>query len=713
VSARVCPACGSPLPAVSVVRGPDRLHGVPGEFEIAVCATCGSGRTMPFVPADRLGELYPSDYNAYALPTQPLLRAAATGLFRARYSLALRSPPLARMTQRPAGRLLDVGSGRGDLGVVLGGRGWGVVGVEPSAEACVEASGRGVHSIEGTLQTVGGELEPGFDAVVFNHSLEHVVEPVEDLRIALRLLARGGIVIVSVPNFGGWQARRFGAEWFHLDLPRHRSHFTARGLLLLLARSGFADVEMTTSTSADGLPVSLEYRLFGRRRFDRGVARYALMATTLLMAPVAKGLNRTAGEGDILGADRSLLLVAQLTPPSTLVAARRAAGLTKYLSRLGYRVTVLTSTVSGEGSIEGAAEVIRTGDLLSSRLNWRRGHFQALSGNAAAGYARPSRLEAVAVPDLAVLTWMPAALLRAFRLRGRRFDCVITSSPPPSTHVVGWALQKRGSCWIAELRDGWTFEPPRPAWPFGLQRCADRALERSLLKHADAVVAVTDPIVEDARRRLGVDAHLITNGFDPESVPKQPDADTFTAGKHSLLHTGRIALARSSPRPLLEALRRLRTSAPATSEQLEVVFAGPLSAEEHDELGAPDLRGSVRVLGPVPHDRALGLQRGADSLLVITEGAQRRSVATGKLFEYLAAARPILVLGAGTEAARIVEEAGAGFAAPADEPDAIADALRRLVEETPAAAAPEAVERYSYPALARVYDDLIAQTWRR
>ncbi|MDQ6749405.1 MAG: hypothetical protein M3Z33_01415, partial [Actinomycetota bacterium] len=61
-------------------------------------------------------------------------------------------------------------------------------------------------------------------------------------------------------------------------------------------------------------------------------------------------------------AGRELLLVAQLAPPSTLSAARRAAGLVKYLERLGHRVTVLTSMSSGSGGLAGAAHVVRTRD---------------------------------------------------------------------------------------------------------------------------------------------------------------------------------------------------------------------------------------------------------------------------------------------------------------------------------------------------------------
>ncbi len=81
-----------------------------------MCGDCGSGRTLPYVPSDELGALYPGSYNAYALPEAPLARAAATGLFRWRYWKALRRLPLRALAADGSGRLLDVGSGRGDLG---------------------------------------------------------------------------------------------------------------------------------------------------------------------------------------------------------------------------------------------------------------------------------------------------------------------------------------------------------------------------------------------------------------------------------------------------------------------------------------------------------------------------------------------------------------------------------------------------------------------
>ena len=389
--------------------------------------------------------------------------------------------------------------------------------------------------------------------------------------------------------------------------------------------------------------------------------------------------------------------------------ARRVAGLTKYLSRLGYDVTILTSSISGDGLIQGAVEVVRTADLMASPLNWRRRHFAALTGRESHDYSGPSRVQAAIVPDLALITWVPIATARALRLaRSHDYDVVITTSPPPSAHLVGLALRGRGIPCIAELRDGWTFEPPHAPWPWALQRRADRALEAWLLKRADAVIAVTKPIVEDLSRRLGVDARLITNGFDPDELQAGEGSDSLLdPERHSIVHTGRIALARSSPRPLLDGLRILERTDPAAAARIELVFAGPLSQEERDLMTSPDVAPFVRVAGPLERERTLRLQREADTLLVVTEGSSRRSVATGKLFEYLAAGRPVLVLGEETEAARIVTETGSGFATSAEDPKAIADALRRVAAGDVDIAGRNGVEAYSYERLAEEYARVI------
>jgi hypothetical protein len=80
--------------------------------------------------------------------------------------------------------------------------------------------------------------------VVLWHVLEHMPVPAATLERVRGWLAPRGVVLVAVPNLDSLQARLAGPKWFHLDLPRHRTHFTARGIRELLARTGLEPVRV-------------------------------------------------------------------------------------------------------------------------------------------------------------------------------------------------------------------------------------------------------------------------------------------------------------------------------------------------------------------------------------------------------------------------------------------------------------------------------------
>jgi glycosyltransferase involved in cell wall biosynthesis len=385
---------------------------------------------------------------------------------------------------------------------------------------------------------------------------------------------------------------------------------------------------------------------------------------------------------------RRILLVAQIAPPSPLSAARRVAGLARHLDRLGHEVTVLTSMLSGTGPVAGA-RVVRTRDLLASGINWRRENFAALEGGTG-DYAPPSRIASLLVPDPAAVSWLPFALPRAARL-ARAADCVVTTAPARSAHLIGLALARRGLPWVADFRDGWRFEDQRPSWALpGLDR-VDAALERAVARTAGACVGVTRPISEDLRERLGAHAETITNGFDPEDPDLAAPAVQPGGGPHTVVHTGSLAYGGRDPAPVVDAVHRLR----AAGADVELLFAGPVSAGER---AAIEGRGEgARALGSLPRPQALALQRTAGTLLLIT-GDHQASIATGKLYEYFAAGRPILVLGERSEAARLVREAGAGLATSASDPEQIAAALQELIARGDQR--PVGVERFSYARLA-------------
>jgi glycosyltransferase involved in cell wall biosynthesis len=316
------------------------------------------------------------------------------------------------------------------------------------------------------------------------------------------------------------------------------------------------------------------------------------------------------------------------------------------------------------------------------------------------------------VPEALAAAWLPFARSRALRLqRERRFDCVITSSPPESAHAIGFALHRRGVPWVADVRDAWTFESLRPEFPFAWQRHLDERLERRWLGAADAVVCVSEPAAADLRRRKIANPHLVTNGWDPDAAP-DPDAPPtrlLDPERISLVYTGRFGSYGRDPAPLVDALAKLARSEPELAAKLELAIAGPLTEGEAELMKSDVAPARIVHLGSLPRERALALQREADALLLIAQPT-RSQLLNIKLFEYLDADRPILGLVAGTDAGRVLAEAGMS-PVRADDPEAIAAALARLARGELEAPTPGAVAAYTYPApadaLAAAVEDAI------
>jgi SAM-dependent methyltransferase len=295
-----CPICSTTLPAASI-SSPDRGNATPGRFEVAICEQCGAGVTLPLVGPGELGAFYPSTYGPHTQPDRPLVALISKAIQRWLGLLAWRRPPLQALRDRRARRGLDVGAGRGDTAAMLAARGWRMTAIEPSPAAAARIRERGVDAREGVLGSV--ELEPqAYDFALFQHSLEHTIDPLADLRRARAALAPDGLVLIIVPNFGSWQRRIFRGFWYHLDLPRHRVHFTGPTLERALRDAGFDEVVLTRSSSAVGLSASLQYRLAGRCLFPDGLGLRIASGLCVLTLPLSALLDRLLGEGDTLQA---------------------------------------------------------------------------------------------------------------------------------------------------------------------------------------------------------------------------------------------------------------------------------------------------------------------------------------------------------------------------------------------------------------------------
>lgn len=408
---------------------------------------------------------------------------------------------------------------------------------------------------------------------------------------------------------------------------------------------------------------------------------------------------------------RRLLVIAYPYPPMPSTGANRWAAMAKYLRRAGHDVSVLTT--SAYGSLPGDVEdgVVRTGDLIANerlRRLTRRPPLPEPGGPLEVDKPAPSLFTGGLVPDIYVATWVPGAVRAARRLLGgSRFDCVITTSPWESGHLVGLGLGRDRPPWVADFRDSWCFEPWRDPFPTAPQRALDRALERRVVEGADRVITVHRTLAEDFERRLGVAAGYVPNGWDPDldvtgSGTDVPDLDP---ARVSIVHTGKLwGNWGRTPAPLFEALRRLRDDDPSVAARLELVLVGRLDSDEQRLLGQTQLDGLVRHVGAVSRASSLALQRRADALLLLT--SRRLSwEAPGKLFEYLAAGRPIVCLGDGNEAARVVRETRTGVTAAPDDVDGIGAVLRDLIAgRVGDAFAPERLDQYVYPAPAALVE---------
>jgi 2-polyprenyl-3-methyl-5-hydroxy-6-metoxy-1,4-benzoquinol methylase len=269
-------------------------------FCVAICSACGAGWTLPSASVDQIDSFYPSSYHAYTLQDGFVGRAqmAARRLILNR---ALTRQPLRVLAELRPGTLLDVGCGRGDLGAAFARRGWRVSGVDPSAEACAAARRQGVDARPGTLESV--EFEAGsFDAVVMSHSLEHVPDPRAELARIHRLLRPGGSILISLPNFASWQRERFGSLWFHLDLPRHRTHFTPHSLAHALTTTEFELVSVKSASDSGSLLATLQYSVAGRLLFAHGLAAWVGYGIGGLLSPVTRLVDHARGEGPLLHA---------------------------------------------------------------------------------------------------------------------------------------------------------------------------------------------------------------------------------------------------------------------------------------------------------------------------------------------------------------------------------------------------------------------------
>lgn len=385
-----------------------------------------------------------------------------------------------------------------------------------------------------------------------------------------------------------------------------------------------------------------------------------------------------------------ILLISFYFPPYNSIGAVRVGKTAKFLRQFGHDVRVLTATgqpfdaslpLEVPGSCVTAVRYLDMNrPLRGFRIGRARLEQASVTPRGDGGLrtllqaARRLYANLANIPDAQMGWYAPAVRAGRRLLRSWQPDIILASAWPATAFLVARTLARQAKVpWVAEYRDLWSEHPYSAAYPW--RRAVESAVEDCVVGSATGLVTVSEPLAVALQARFRRAPAIVLNGFDAADQPAGVAPDQFADPRLTIVYTGMIYPGKRDPTPLFVALARMGREA----REVVVRFAGrnldaiPAIAREHG------VESSVEVLGQLPYAQSLRIQAEADALLMLMwNDPSEAGVFTGKLFEYVGARRPILVVGCATSAAAcLVVQRSLGDAA--DDPDAIVVILRRLL----------------------------------
>ena len=342
-----------------------------------------------------------------------------------------------------------------------------------------------------------------------------------------------------------------------------------------------------------------------------------------------------------------VLIITYYWPPTAGSGVQRWLKMSKYLPQYGWQPVIYTPENPEAGmtdesllrDIAPEAEVIKrpilepyavfnilTGKKKGGKSNGNSGG-TAVNPINAVGHKSPlMRLSLwlranVFVPDPRCLWIRPSVKFLKQYLREHPVNAIVSTGPPHSMHLIARALHRStGIPWTADFRDPWTrifYFKHLPLTRRSRKRYA--AMELSVLREADHVVAVTDNMVRDFLDELGPGQqdkgkfHVIENGYDEADFTGITAAE-LPAG-FNLVHTGLFS-AEGNPRRLWKVLAELCRDLPGFGRDLHLTFAGKTDPEILAAVREAGLGDRLTDRGYIPHHEANRLQKAADLLLL-------------------------------------------------------------------------------------------------
>ena len=386
-----------------------------------------------------------------------------------------------------------------------------------------------------------------------------------------------------------------------------------------------------------------------------------------------------------------VLLVTQAFPPFNASGCLRVGRLAEHLLAAGHDLRVLTATPLPYPATLPVRipdeRVIRTRSMdpfawLAARR--RRAGGDAAPSQSLIGEGQRGRLlrnigAVLAVPEPQAGWYFPAVAAGRKLCRSWHPEVIYASALPFTAHTVAARLSRDADApWVGEFRDLFAGNPYSnlPRW----RNPIDLAVERRVLASASALVTVSEPMAETLRTRHGKRTVVVLNGFDEYRVGPEREGGTAAAERTPrvrILYTGVIYPGRRDPSALFAAIASLGPE----REFVQVDFFGQDLRGVEQLAARYGVTAQVQVHAAIPYAAALAEQERSDVLLLLLWNDPREAgVYTGKLFEYVGAARPVLAIGSAVGVAPdLIRSRALGVVAASTEE--VGTALRRWIAE--------------------------------
>jgi glycosyltransferase involved in cell wall biosynthesis len=285
------------------------------------------------------------------------------------------------------------------------------------------------------------------------------------------------------------------------------------------------------------------------------------------------------------------------------------------------------------------------------------------------------------IPDEAC-SWIGPAYQAAFEVI-KKYDIrvMFSTSAPYSSHLVAYKLKKKlRLAWAADFRDEW-IENPYIVYPTRIQMCLNKQWEKRVVESADVVIGVSEPISDLFRKVLGGQTDkvkTITNGFDPEDfVSDGLDRERVEESTNRAFCLGYAGSFYGPyvPNCFFKAIEQMVDSGELTSKDILLKFWGSIDKAVFSNLME---RNIIEYLGFVSHQKSIENLRNSDALLFYLPTERGHRAYLGKLFEYLAARRPILALVSDGISLDLIQEAQAGIIVLPEDVEGIKEGMRIL-----------------------------------